>query len=214
MPLGPTIAQASPSATVNVASCTATTFPYATDRFRTASATPAPGALSARRSACAPRPVAPSAGGASVGGHDAVLRGLRTAPSGSGRTSRWYTDSQPTSAGRAGGSAASAALPLGQLVGRDVQVGGPAGDVDPDHVAVPDQRQRPARGRLGRHLADHDALVHQAGQLPVGDHRDLAGQPGPVQREHEPGGHAHAGRAGDALAAQHHDLPGRGSGRP
>src|SRR5580692_5068989 len=40
LPLGPMIAQASPSATVNVASCTATTFPYATDRFRTASATP------------------------------------------------------------------------------------------------------------------------------------------------------------------------------
>ncbi len=70
------------------------------------------------------------------------------------------------------------------------------------------RRERPARGRLGRHLADDDALVHQAGQLPVGDHRDLAGQPGPVEREHEPGGHAHAGRAGDALAAQHHDLPG------
>ena len=44
LPFGPMIAQASPSATVNVASCTATTFPYATDRFRTASATPAPAA--------------------------------------------------------------------------------------------------------------------------------------------------------------------------
>src|SRR5215469_2101800 len=38
LPFGPVMAQASPSATVNVASCTATTFPYETDRPVTLSA--------------------------------------------------------------------------------------------------------------------------------------------------------------------------------
>src|SRR6516162_9890528 len=76
-------------------------------------------------------------------------------------------------------------LPAGELTGGDVEVGGARGDVDADDVAVSDQRQRPARGRFRRHFADHDALVHQARQLPVGDDGDLAGQPGTVEAEHE-----------------------------
>ena len=38
LPFGPVMAQAWPAAMLNVASCTATTLPYATDRPRTASA--------------------------------------------------------------------------------------------------------------------------------------------------------------------------------
>ena len=73
LPFGPVIAHASPSATRNVASCTATTFPYDTDSPLTASATlpPTVALLGAR------------------GGHGAVSLGRSTAPSGSGRTSRW-----------------------------------------------------------------------------------------------------------------------------
>src|SRR5207237_9209796 len=60
---------------------------------------------------------------------------------------------------------APAALELGR---GDVQVGGAGRDVDADEVAVADQRERAATGRLRRHLPHHDALLDQAGQLAVG----------------------------------------------
>src|ERR1700721_648048 len=87
LPFGPMIAQASPSATVKVASCTATTFPYATDRFRTASATPAPGgvpplvgALLRVPSATLPAPGRPAPGLLSPGLLSPGLLSLATLP--------------------------------------------------------------------------------------------------------------------------------------
>lgn len=46
-----------------------------------------------------------------------------------------------------------------------------------DHVAVADQRDGARVRGFRPHLADHDGAVDQAGQLPVGDHGDLAGEP-------------------------------------
>jgi hypothetical protein len=86
--------------------------------------------------------------------------------------------------------------------------GGAARDVDADQVAVADQRERAAAGRLRRDLADHDALVDQAGKLAVGDHGHLAGQARAVEGEDELGRHAHARRPGRPLAAEHDHLAG------
>ena len=48
-------------------------------------------------------------------------------------------------------------------------------DVDGDRVALVDERDRTARGRLGRHVADRRALGG-AGEAAVGDERDAVRQ--------------------------------------
>ena len=82
-------------------------------------------------------------------------------------------------------------------------------DVDGDHVTVADQAERAARRALGGHLGDHEAAVDQAGHLPVGDHRDRCGQPGPVDGEHQRRRQPHAGGAAQPEPGEHHDVAGR-----
>ena len=69
-----------------------------------------------------------------------------------------------------------AALDLG---GVDVEVDGPGGHVDHDAVAVPDEGDRTAVDRFGRHVADAEA-VGPAGEPPVGHERAVpAPRPAP-----------------------------------
>ncbi|MCY1547310.1 hypothetical protein D9M68_833600 [compost metagenome] len=75
--------------------------------------------------------------------------------------------------------------------------------VDGDQVAVVEQAQRAAIGRLGRSLSDHQALVDQARQLALGDDGDVVDQAKAIEREHHRRGHGHAGAALDAQATQH-----------
>src|SRR4051794_8518736 len=74
-------------------------------------------------------------------------------------------------------------VPRGEFAGVDAQFADPAGQVDVDGVAVPDEGQRTAVGGFGPDLADDDAAVDEPGQLAVGDHRDCAGEPGAVEGE-------------------------------
>ena len=124
------------------------------------------------------------------------------------RPDQALVDPQPALLPRAGpavrrGQAGAAAVELG--VGH-VKVRGPRQHVDADQVPAAHQREGAARGGLRGHLPDHDALVDQAGQLAVGDHGHLPGEPGPVQGEDQLGRHAHARAAGGALATQDQHL--------
>ncbi len=67
--------------------------------------------------------------------------------------------------------------PCGEFGRIDQQVDGAALDVDVDQVVVVHAAERRAGcGGFGRHLADREALVDEAAELPVGDEGDLAGR--------------------------------------
>ena len=81
------------------------------------------------------------------------------------------------------------------------------GDVDGDDVAVPDGRDRAAARRLGRDVADHEA-VRGAGEAPVGQQRDVLAQARAVDGAGDGEHLAHAGAAGRALVADDDDVAG------
>src|SRR5690606_10245390 len=54
----------------------------------------------------------------------------------------------------------------------DLEIDRLALDVDRDRIAILDERERSARRRLGRRLADDEPGVDEPRELPLGDHRD------------------------------------------
>ena len=71
------------------------------------------------------------------------------------------------------GPRAPGVAPLGQHLLGDQQVDRSRLGVDGESVAVFDQRDRPAVGRLGADMADAEA-AGRARKAPVGDQRDLS----------------------------------------
>src|SRR2546430_23196 len=67
--------------------------------------------------------------------------------------------------------------PLRELGGRELDVEPPPLHVEHDGVAAPHGRDRPADRRLGRDVADHEA-VGGAGEAAVGHQRDAPAEPG------------------------------------
>ena len=85
---------------------------------------------------------------------------------------------------------------------------------DPDDlVAVAHGRERAAAERLGRDVADHQA-VRRAREAAVGDQRDLVAEPFADERRGHVQHLAHAGAAGRALVADHDDVAPPRSGAP
>src|SRR5207302_711519 len=110
-----------------------------------------------------------------------------------GKMIAWREPGVMIRAGKQGGSSEMLSLERQrQLDVEDARV-----DIDPDRVAVLDERERSADGRLRRHLRHHDPLEAQTRQLAVAHERDLVAQPGRVDREHDARGRA--GHAGSAL---------------
>src|SRR5690606_29572077 len=103
---------------------------------------------------------------------------------------------------RAGVVVVPARLPdlaaLGQRGLVDFEVDGARFGVDRDHVAVHDQRDRPAFGRLGPDVSDAEA-ARRAGEAPVGDQRDALAHALAIERRSRREHLAHAGAALGAL---------------
>ena len=81
------------------------------------------------------------------------------------------------------------------------------GDVDRDHVAVVDRRDRAAGQRLGGDVAGHEA-ARGAGEAAVGEQRDLLAEPLAHERRRHGEHLAHPRPAGRALVADHDDVAG------
>ena len=80
-------------------------------------------------------------------------------------------------------------------------------DVEHDRVAVAHRGDRAAAGRLGRDVADHQA-VRRAREAAVGDQRDLVAEALADERGGDVQHLAHAGAAGRALVADHDHVAG------
>src|SRR5690606_21906798 len=77
--------------------------------------------------------------------------------------------------------------------------------IDGDHVAVHDQRDRAAVGRLGADVANAET-PRGAREAPVGDQRDALAHALPVERGGRGEHLAHAGASLRAFVADHHDA--------
>src|SRR5207245_2205211 len=78
-------------------------------------------------------------------------------------------------------------------------------DVDDDHVTGLEGGDRPAVGRLGRDVADHEA-VRGAGKAAVGHERDLVAEAGALDRTRDMQHLAHAGTALGSFPADDDDV--------
>ena len=135
----------------------------------------------------------------------ASLPPVVTAPSDAEETSAAYLARTPP-VYRGDGRTQSLA-PARQLAIVDDEVQATRVDVDDDLVAFCDERDRSAKGRLGCHVPDHQAMG-AAAESAVGDERDVATEAfahqGGSDREHL----LHARPADRALVANDHDVAG------
>src|SRR4051812_4870180 len=97
--------------------------------------------------------------------------------------------------------------PLRDLLVGEVHVEAAGVDVEGDHVAVLDGRDRAAPDRLGSDVAGHQA-VGGSRETAVGEQRHLVADALPDERGRDLEHLAHAGAAGRALVANHDDVAG------
>src|SRR6185312_2612602 len=98
-----------------------------------------------------------------------------------------------------------ALAPLGQLGLAQLDRDGALLGVDRDHVAVLQQRDRPAHRGLRPDMSDAEA-ARRAGEAAVGDERDLAARSLAVERRRGRQHLAHAGAAARPLIADDEDV--------
>ena len=127
------------------------------------------------------------------------------APTLAERTSLAYLPSTPRRAGRAAGT--QSARRFWSTVRIDVQFQPAAGDVEGDRVAVLDQCDRTALGRLGRDVP-HTQAGGPTREPAVGDQHDVLAQSGALDRGGDGQHLAHAGASLGSLVTDHHDVAG------
>ena len=93
----------------------------------------------------------------------------------------------------------------GQLCRRDLDVERPLGEVDRDDVAVAQQADRSALGRLGRHVADAES-ARSAREPSVGDERNGFADRHAFEKAGERQHLAHAGPTSRSFVAHDDDI--------